>query len=730
MTARSHLRVPVLLALLGALPTSARATTAEPGAPEEIDSDDLSLASLLAVPDEVWTATRTEQKNHQAPAVITTVTREQIAVWGYRSVAELLGHLLGFYLVDDHSSANLAVRGISGGLYSDSSIVKVMMDGHSVAYHSTGGNWLGPELVPLSAIERIEIVRGPASALFGADAFLGVIHIRTRTGASLSGASAGLSGGWVGREPATDLDFSTGFERGDLDVLLALRRTQQDLSGLRLPDSSPEPSLPEHRRGAREAQGLDQTSTAALFRLTYRPDQGGELGLFGYYSAMRRGAEFGSLFQLAHGVNDGILSENRVAQSQLRTGLFWTQASGATLRLSLRATAFRGGPGPDSRLEVGSEFYYVRRTYGFRGGDLDAQLEWTPRRAARRLRVVAGASGFYDDELLPSRIGISKQVTEDGQPGDVIDSISVRQARRTFLNGGAYLHGIWSAWGPLEGRLDLTGGLRYDWHNVYGGQTSERIGLVSHPLPGVHAKLLYGSAFKAPSPLLLHAVPSAAGDVMGNPQLEPQHVRTVELQVTWEPLPLLAFSSDVAYSVLANKTEFVQQGISQVARNIARAETLSWETLAELRYRDLVRAHLSFEAQRTVRDTGQEGYSGSLVGSAGGIYPTFMIHAGVVTQPSWLPLRASLQGSLVGARRASDTNILLNDGVYSLPAYLLLEAGLQSLPFDLFGRRRNDVSVALQGKNLLGAAGPTPGFSGVDYPLAPRSFFLQLNLNI
>ena len=56
----------------------------------------------------------------------------------------------------------------------------MLIDGHSVAFHSTGGNWLGPELVPLSAIERIEIVRGPASALFGADAFLGVINIKTR----------------------------------------------------------------------------------------------------------------------------------------------------------------------------------------------------------------------------------------------------------------------------------------------------------------------------------------------------------------------------------------------------------------------------------------------------------------------------------------------------------------------------------------------------------------------
>jgi outer membrane receptor for ferrienterochelin and colicins len=701
-----------------------------PGAGRADDSgsedEELSLASLLAVPEEVWTASKTEQKNNEAPAIITTVTRDQIAVWGYRSVAEVLSHLLGFYVVDDHSSVNLAVRGISGGLYSDSSIVKVLIDGHSVAFHSTGGNWLGPELVPLSAIERIEIVRGPASALFGADAFLGVINIKTRRGSGLNGAAAWLSAGRVGRRAATDMDVSTGLRRGNLDILLAARRTSQDLSGLELPASSPAPSLPEHRREARHAQGLDQDSTSALLRLTYHPRAGTELGGFAYYSSMRRGVEFGSLFQLANGSNAGILSENRVDQSQLRAGLFLHQTFAPSLRLSVQGSGFRGAPGRASRLEVGSEFYYVRRDFGFLGADLDAQLEWTPAWAAGRLRVVTGASGFVDNELLPSRIGIAKQVTEDGQPGDVIDSISVYQAEKIFLNSGAYLQGMWNA-GSL---LSLTGGLRYDRHNVYGGQISERVGLVSNPLPILYAKLLYGSAFKAPSPTLLHAIPSAIGDVVGNPQLKPQRVRTVELQVGWEPTRLVSVSSGLAYSVLSNKTEFVQQGINQVARNVARAGTLSWETLAELKYQNLLRAHLSFEAQRTVRRTGQEGYSGWVVGSDGGIYPSTMVHAGVVAQPSNLPLRAAVQASYIGRRRPSDTNILLADGVYHLPAYLLLEAGLATPPFDLFGRQRNEIAFALTGKNLLGAGGPTPGFSGVDYPLSPRAFLLQMNLTL
>jgi outer membrane receptor for ferrienterochelin and colicins len=666
------------------------------------DIEDLDLAKLLTTPTDVWTATKTEQKSSQAPAIITTITREQIAVWGYRSVSEVLSHELGFYVVDDGVSANLAVRGISGGLYADSSIIKVLIDGHEVAFHSTGGNWLGPELIPLSAVDRIEIVRGPGSALFGADAFLGVINIKTRSGKGLSGATASLGAGQVGGKLASDVDIAAGFERGDLDVVVGLRRNGQDLSGLPattpLPSDDPEapPSL---------ARGPDQRSSTALARISYRPREGTELGLFGYYSALTRG------------------SEDRVSLSQLRAGLFAEHDLRPALHLSIRGSVFRGAPGDDNRLDVGSEYYYIRRQFGFRGGDLDAQVAWT---GARNLSVVVGASQLVDDELLPSRIGVARQ-TDKTKEGDILDAISIYQARKTFLNSGAYLQGIWNVAADLFG---ITGGVRYDRHNIYGNQISERIGLVSSPLPTLHAKLLFGSAFKAPSPTLLYTVPSTVGDVLGNPDLKPQYVRTLEAQVAAEPAAFFSISSNVAYSVLTDKTEFVQEGINQVARNVARAATLSWETTAELKYKRLVRTHVSVEVQRTVRRTGQEGYTAAVVGTAGDIYPRAVLQAGVAAQPTNSPVRAAVQASYVGARRASDTNSLLNTVPYQLPHYLLLEATLSTRGFPLFGNPLHEVSLSLTGKNLLGATGPTPGFSGVDYPLAPRAYFLQVNISL
>jgi iron complex outermembrane receptor protein len=719
---RAGLRQPLLVLTLGLLLASpARAGDGATG----IADLDLDLKTLLDPPVDVWAATKTNQSKDEAPAVITTVTREQIAVWGYRSLAELLSNQLGFYVVDDHVSPNLAVRGISGGLYADSSIVKILIDGHPVAFQSSGGNGLGPELIPLAAIERIEIIRGPASALFGADAFLGVINIKTRRGSTLKGGTASLAGGVVGKNPATDLDLAAGTQWRGLDFLLAFRRTSQDLSGLELPGSSPAPAIPEYNTGGRIAHGLDQESQSALAKLTFRPAEGQELGLFGYYSGMRRGAEFGSLFQLANGRNAaGTFSENRVSESQLRAGVNGDHQLGQRLRLSWRGSFFRGGPGEDNRLEVGSEAYYVRRQFGFRGVDTDGQLEWLPHKS---LRLVAGGSFFLDDELLPSRIGVAKEASGDFHPGDVISAISIYQGRKTFINSGAYLQGMWQV---VESALGLTGGLRYDHHNIYGGQVSGRVGVVSNPLSNLHAKLLYGSAFRAPSPILLYAVPSATGDVIGNPNLRPQYVHTFEVELRHEPSKLIELSTDVAYSRLNDKTEFIQQGINNVARNVARATTISWESMAELMLRNLVRAQLSFELQHTIQQTGQEGYAARVVGSEGGIYPTAMLHAGLVTQPTGWPARAAVRGTYVGSRRASDTNILLNGGRYTLAPYTLLEANVSTIGFHFFRNSAQETSFALSGKNLLGAMGPAPGFSGVDYPVAPRAFFLQMNLSL
>ena len=97
-------------------------------------------------------------------------------------------------------------------------------------------------------------------------------------------------------------------------------------------------------------------------------------------------------------------------------------------------------------------------------------------------------------------------------------------------------------------------------------------------------------------------------------------------------------------------------------------------------------AHVSFEAQRTLRRTGAaEGYAGEVVGTAGGIYPTMMVHAGVVLQPPGLPLRGSVQASYIGQPAGQRHQHPPQRRPLHAARYVLLEAGLSTLSFDLLG---------------------------------------------
>ena len=112
---------------------------------------------------------------------------------------------------------------------------------------------------------------------------------------------------------------------------------------------------------------------------------------------------------------------------------------------------------------------------------------------------------------------------------------------------------------------------------------------------GLVAKLLYGSAFKSALPYLLYATPLRPGDVVGNRDLKPQRIRTIEFQASWKPVASFGITSSVSYNWLLDKAEFTLQGINQTARNVASQQALSWETRADVRRGEQLTAYASFE---------------------------------------------------------------------------------------------------------------------------------------
>ncbi len=149
---------------------------------------DLAEASLEELMNlEVYSASKHMQKAAEAPSSVTVITADDIRLYGYRTLADILRSVRSFYVTYDRNYSYIGVRGLDRpGDYSTR--VLLLIDGHRLNDNIYDQAMVGSEFpLDIDLIERVEIVRGPASSLYGANAFFGVINVITRKGGELKG---------------------------------------------------------------------------------------------------------------------------------------------------------------------------------------------------------------------------------------------------------------------------------------------------------------------------------------------------------------------------------------------------------------------------------------------------------------------------------------------------------------------------------------------------------------
>jgi outer membrane receptor protein involved in Fe transport len=695
----------------------------DPGGAMPSDIEAYSLEELL---DKVVTSSGGEAEERAlAFGTVVVIDRAAIARRGLRSVAEALADVPGLYVLDDHLLPALSVRGVNGGLRASTRLVKVMINGMPVDFRPDLSAFIGPEYIPMQLVERIEVVLGPLSALYGANAFIATVNVITAVPKRSSGALA-FHANQVEGHAGGGLSGTAALVGEDLGALFGFAFDHTDRSGLAVSRTFAGQNAEPQRYDALLAgrSGGDTARPLSLFLRAWagRPEgDRGQLALQGGFQRLDRGAEFQ--------VNSAMTGRSRVAVDNLWSHLRYERRFSERHELSADLGFSGGRPADKTRLYLlNNDTAYFQPQFGYRA--LSYGAAFTTKPGGERLTLRAGVDGELDwEDVLFYRQTFLEPIGAR-RAGDRLDLIGASDPREQLVSGIGLSLQVRSRPAPeaLPG-LRLNANVRAD-RMRYGDisfplQPSWRLGAVYQWSEKVVTKLVGGRAFQTPSPVLMFAKGGygIGNNVVGNVDLQaidlarplrPQTIAGAEAALSLRPTAESHLDLSLYHQELNDAITFTPAGTDFVAQNETSRRSVGLAASGEVRAGRFLAAG-SFAA--TFRFDG-----GRLGRQAPELFPRYK---GALELAADLPeayLRLGAHLRRVGERGASQSNILRNNLVsYSLPGYTLLDLTVGSTDL-AWPTSTSQLRLLFSVRNALGARYSEPGFAGLDIPSLGRSY--------
>ncbi|HJW87684.1 MAG TPA: TonB-dependent receptor [Candidatus Brocadiaceae bacterium] len=479
--------------------------------------------------EDVTIATRHETSVSKAPGIITVITGEEIKNSGYRTFAEILRTVPGFEILKmaDFGDVVPAVRGIESA-----NKVRLMIDGHFVNNPLRGSAFNGLDDFPVENIKKIEIIRGPGSALYGENAFLAVINIITKDASDIGGVRV-ASGYGSFNTYEENVIFGEKYGKVNVSGMLHYRQTdgfdgilgrdrQTTLDGIFGTSAS---NAPGNVQDGRQEFAMN-------LKVEYN-----DLWFHGWYNNKNRDTFIGPQYALSdesdieNNYVFGEIGYKKVFNERLtmRPRIYYDQFD-----IKIHVEAYEEG----AKLPFdtnGDGIYDLFETYpdGFVG--IGSEME-----------KAVGTEVPFDYELFDNNIltlGLEYRLINQGNVHYSSNlhpaTFESLDAMQNFSDTYPYLEEatrrIWSVylqdtWDVTE-TLNITMGLRRDQYSDFGSAISPRTGLTWSFMKDASLKLLYGEAFRAPSFFEMYIANQPV--LRGNEDLDPETIRTYEAGLSY-----------------------------------------------------------------------------------------------------------------------------------------------------------------------------------------------------
>ena len=495
-------------------------------------------------------ATGSKKQFHLLPSVASIITSQDIDEMGALYLSEVLESVPGLHVIPSASTRltpTFSVRGVHTGFNPQ---ILVLMNGTEFK-HPTSSALTYSFRYPVQNIERIEVIRGPGSAIYGADAYSGVINIITKKPVKNTTANVGITAGTFS---TSDIWANINWVKDDLKVGLSINKYKTDGDKDRIISSDLQTNF----------DGIFGTS--ASLAPNYLPTQADVTNMHfdlmwkgwtmenWYWSLKNAGQGNGATQTLDHGGEENADSSLSKLSNQTVINENW-QLNSNISHYKTEADSFLVLFPENSKIPIGDDGnLFTPNLPGVEGGGLVSFTEGVignpiPSLAEIRINFAGTYSGVENHYIRMGAGWVQSKLTAEEfknfGPGildgerfrDEVDGTltNVTGTENIYVNDKTRkvnyftLQDEWK----IANDLELTLGLRYDDYSDFGDTVNPRAALVWQTRHNLTTKLMYGSAFRAPSFSELFLINNPAS--LGNKNLKPEEIDTYELVFDYRP---------------------------------------------------------------------------------------------------------------------------------------------------------------------------------------------------